>query len=399
MQSQVVEAGAKKSAKEYLTGIKVVDTDTHITEWPDLWTSRATAKFRDRVPQVKKIDGRNKWMIDDHELFGDSGFSAIKKDGTKVPGLEFFDLNFSEVHPGSHDVKERLGYMDEMGIAAQIGYSNLLGFGGPKAMQVDAELRLVSTQILNDAYADMQERSNNRIYPMAMMPWWDIKLAVAEAKRCADMGLRGINTHANPEIHGMPDLGNPYWSPLWEVCEDRKLPVNFHIGFSEGTKSWMNSGQWEHAKDIQYVASTVMLFTGNTHVMVNLLLSKVFERHPHLKMVSVESAVGWVPFILEHLDYQLAETLGVEPDDRVLELFRKHFYICGWFEKKGLIDAIRRLGPDNVMFETDFPHPTCLYPRPLDFLTSALANMTKEQRRKVFQTNAEKLYNLDLSAA
>ena len=51
------------------------------------------------------------------------------------------------------------------------------------------------------------------------------------------------------------------------------------------------------------------------------------------------------------------------------------------------------------MFETDFPHPTCLYPRPLDFLTSALGELTNDERRKVFQTNAEKLYNLDLSNA
>ena len=51
------------------------------------------------------------------------------------------------------------------------------------------------------------------------------------------------------------------------------------------------------------------------------------------------------------------------------------------------------------MFETDFPHPTCLYPRPLEYLTPLLAQMTMEDRHKVFQTNAEKLYNLDLSAA
>jgi predicted TIM-barrel fold metal-dependent hydrolase len=396
--SKVLER-TEQTAADYLAGIKVVDTDTHITEWPDLWTSRASAKYKDRVPQIRTLDGKPKWMIDDHELFGVSGFSAVKKDGSKVPGLEFRDVPFADIHPGSHDVKARLAYMDEMGIGAQIGYTNLLGFGGKKAIKVDPELRLVSTQILNDALADMQERSGNRIYPMAMMPWWDIKLAVAEAKRCADMGLRGINTHANPEIHGLPDLGEPYWSPLWELCEDRGLPVNFHIGFSEGIGGWLQSGGWKHADNIAYVASTVMLFAGNTHVMVNLLLSKVFERHPRLKMVSVESAVGWVPFIIEHLDYQLAETLGVEPDDRVLQRFRDHFYICGWFEKKGMVDAIHRLGADNVLFETDFPHPTCLYPKPLNYLAPTIAQLTADDRRKVFQTNAEKLYNLDLRNA
>ncbi len=391
-----------RTAQDYLQGVKVVDTDTHITEWPDLWTSRAPAKYKDRVPQIRNVNGKPTWMVDNYEIFGVSGFSAIKKDGTKVPGLGFFDLNLDEIHPGAFGVRERVGYMDEMGISAQIGYTNLLGFGGVKAMQVDPELRLLSTQILNDALAEMQEQSNNRIYPMAMMPWWDIKLAVAEAKRCADMGLRGINTHANPEIHKLPDLGEPYWSPLWEVCEDRKLPVNFHIGFSEGVSGWVFSGQWNHPKNLQYVTTTIMMFAGNTQVLVNLLVSKIFERHPTLKFVSVESAVGWVPFLIEHLQYQLAETLGEDEEvvaNRVLDTFRKHIYICGWFEKVGIIDAIRRLGADNVLFETDFPHPTCLYPRPLEYLTPMLAQMTMEDRRKVFQTNAEKLYNLDLSAA
>jgi predicted TIM-barrel fold metal-dependent hydrolase len=389
-----------RTAKDYLAGVKVVDTDTHITEWPDLWTSRAPAKYKDRVPQIRNVNGKPVWMVDNYEIFGVSGFSAIKKDGSKVPGLEFFDLGLDEIHAGAFGVRERLGYMDEMGIAAQIGYTNLLGFGGVKAMQVDPELRLLSTQILNDALAEMQEQSNNRIYPMAMMPWWDIKLAVAEAKRCADMGLRGINTHANPEMHKLPDLGEPYWSPLWEVCEDRKLPVNFHIGFSEGVTGWVFAGQWNHPKNLQYVTTTIMMFAGNTQVLVNLLVSKVFERHPTLKFVSVESAVGWVPFLIEHLSYQLAETLGEDEDvvaDRVLDTFQKHIYICGWFEKKGILDAIRRLGADNVLFETDFPHPTCLYPRPLEYLTPMLAQMTMEDRRKVFQTNAEKLYHLDLS--
>jgi predicted TIM-barrel fold metal-dependent hydrolase len=296
-------AEAPSPAAKLMQGVKVVDTDTHITEWPDLWTSRASAKYRDRVPQVKRVNGKPTWVIDGYELFGVSGFSAIKKDGSKLPGLEFFDLGFDDVHAGSHDVKARVRYMDEMGIAAQVGYPNILGFGGRKAIGIDPEIRLVATQILNDAYAELQEQSNNRLYPMAMIPWWDIDLAVAEAKRCAKMGLRGINTHANPEIHNMPDLGETYWDPLWDVCEDLKLPVNFHIGFSEGAAAWRGTGYWKHAdhKNLQYVANTVMLFTGNTHVMVNLLLSDIFTRHPSLKFVSVESAVGWVPFILEQL--------------------------------------------------------------------------------------------------
>ena len=34
-------------------GRKVIDVDTHLTEPHDLWTKRAPARLKDRVPQVK----------------------------------------------------------------------------------------------------------------------------------------------------------------------------------------------------------------------------------------------------------------------------------------------------------------------------------------------------------
>jgi predicted TIM-barrel fold metal-dependent hydrolase len=389
---------ALKSAAEYLAGMKVVDADTHISEWPDLWTSRATPKYRDRVPQVKTVDGRRAWMIDDHEIANDNGFAAIKRDGSKAPGLEFWDLGFGDVTPGAHDMKARLAYMDQEGIAAQIAYSNLLGFGGGKAMQVDAELRRVSLLIQNDAMAELQAASKNRIYPMAMLPWWDVKLAVAEAERCADMGLRGINTHASPQDHGLPDLGDAYWSPLWEFCEDRKMPVNFHIGFSQGAEGFMSPGVWaSHPGYEKYAVSGAVLYTPNMLVIVNFLLSKVFERHPNIKFVSVESGVGWVPPMLEMLDYQIKENLP-RLREPVTETFRRHFYACGWAERDGMLEYVRRVGADNVMFETDYPHPTCLYPSPLEYHVETFAALSPEDRRKVFGGNAEALYNLDLSA-
>ena len=48
------------------------------------------------------------------------------------------------------------------------------------------------------------------------------------------------------------------------------------------------------------------------------------------------------------------------------------------------------------MFETDFPHPTCLYPEPLEHASSGLAQLTFEEREKILSTNASKLYNIPL---
>ncbi|HTQ70340.1 MAG TPA: hypothetical protein VMH92_02450, partial [Acidocella sp.] len=46
-----------------LAGIKIVDCDTHVTEAPDMFTSRAPAKFKGKVPEVRRVDGVDRWYV------------------------------------------------------------------------------------------------------------------------------------------------------------------------------------------------------------------------------------------------------------------------------------------------------------------------------------------------
>src|ERR1700756_5603196 len=101
-----------------LTGCKVIDADTHLTEPHDLWTSRAPAKWRDRVPQVKTLNGTVSWVIDGDKSIGHGAHpnSAILKDGSKVRVLDdFLKLKFADVHLGSSSVKERLAVVGGTG--------------------------------------------------------------------------------------------------------------------------------------------------------------------------------------------------------------------------------------------------------------------------------------------
>jgi hypothetical protein len=92
-------------ARQLLSGVKVVDADTHITEWNDLWTSRAPARYKSRVPQPKRIDGKWEWSIDGNPISRASGASsAIRKDGSKAYGMSFAPLQIEEVHEGAYDV-------------------------------------------------------------------------------------------------------------------------------------------------------------------------------------------------------------------------------------------------------------------------------------------------------
>src|SRR5689334_13046503 len=108
------------AATRLLSGIPVVDADTHVSEWYDLWTSRAPAKYKSRVPQVVNRDGKWDWVIDGKSMGRNGASSSVSKNNEKIHGMDFIQMQLADVHPGSYDVKARVRVMDEQGIAAQI---------------------------------------------------------------------------------------------------------------------------------------------------------------------------------------------------------------------------------------------------------------------------------------
>ena len=214
------------------------------------------------------------------------------------------------------------------------------------------------------------------------------------------MGLRGININSDPHYHkdadgvAIPDLGHSHWDPLWEVCVDKNVPVNFHIGASETAIDWMGQQGWPSLSyDLRSGISGAMIFFNNGKVVSNLIYSGMLDRFPGIKFVSVESGVGWVPFLMEALDYQLKEIAETKKFDlKPSEYFQRNFYACFWFEKEDLSHTLRRVGIDNCLFETDFPHPTSLHP--IDNLEERLSGLTVEERKKVMSLNSAKLYNI-----
>jgi predicted TIM-barrel fold metal-dependent hydrolase len=57
------------------------------------------------------------------------------------------------------------------------------------------------------------------------------------------------------------------------------------------------------------------------------------------------------------------------------------------------------VGVDNIMFETDFPHPTCLYGNVQETIEQGLTQVSQDVRRKILYENAAKLYRIEGPAA
>ena len=374
-------------------GIKIVDCDTHITEAPDLFTSRAPAALKDRMPHIKRVGGTDTWFVGDRN-FGSMGGNVIGADNNKLLGRLAFP-KLEQGHPGGHLIKERLQAMDDMGVHAQIGYQNSGVTQAGSLMSLgDPALALAIIQIYNDTSAEYQETSGQRIFNMAHLPFWDQAELEKEARRCIDMGLKGFVLPDTPERVGVPSFMSDYWTPFLEMCDATGTPLNFHLNAAIDP----NMLTWEGFAFEQQLSVVATMFSiGNAATLGNWMVSGRLDRHPGLKIGLIESGMGWVPFAVEALEHQFNEMLAGKRDGlskRPWDYWRDHFWCTYWFETVGPQLLLETIGVDKVLFETDFPHPTSLYPGVQDHLKKTLGGYDYDVRKKVLHSNAAKLYNL-----
>jgi predicted TIM-barrel fold metal-dependent hydrolase len=396
--STLVSSGERVPGRPF-----IVDADSHWVEHPDLFTRLAPEEYKDRVPRVEIVDGVPTWVFDGHVLKPFTGGAVVARDGTKSDSARVLHewTSIDDVHVGAYDPTARLEVLDRFGIDAQVIFPNTLGLGGQDYGFIEDEgVRRLTIELYNDHQAEVQEQTRNRLLPLPLMPAWDIDLCVREAERVAALGARGVNMTSDPQDIGAPDLASEAWDPFWAVCAGRHLPVHFHIGASVTGMGFYGKYPWPSQPiDTQLAIGGTLLFVGNARVVTNLILSRVFDRHPELQVVSVESGCGWIPFILEALDYEMSENA---PNDlrkmkkKPSEYFTSNFYATLWFENNfnRLRDLVDTVGEDRILFETDFPHPTCLYPDPLQAVETRFAALSEEVRLKILGANARQLYRI-----
>ncbi|MGO8861465.1 MAG: amidohydrolase family protein, partial [Acidimicrobiales bacterium] len=377
------------------TALRVIDADTHLTEPVDLWTARLPARFRDSGPRVRLHEptGTWRWVVGDRwcSLVGNYSMAGWREFPPSCPPT------LEEADPACYDAKARLVHMDANGIYAQVLYPNVIAFEGHAFMALkDEGLKLACVETYNDYQAEFASIAPDRFVALAVLPFWDLGASIAELRRCHRLGHRGALWAATLEKHGLPDFSDPHWDPLYAEAQDLGMSVNFHVGVgntAEEIDQAMNRESYDPAAN---TARSSMSFISNVRTIGLLLTSGVCDRFPRLDFVSVESGFGYIPFLLDSLDWQWVNANARRRyPDRLLpsEYFRRQVYSMFWFETNSL--ELLPKYEDNVMFETDFPHPTSLHPGPASFAPSPAEVIRRDTEivgeavmRKVLQDNA-----------
>ena len=389
--------------------IPIVDADTHITEPADLWTSRvSTKKWGDLVPHVKWVENRGtgsaavandpglSWFVGDEKIApAPSGVNA----GWKFPPPSK-PPTYEEAIPASYTLEDRLQLMNDEGVYSQVLYPNVAGFGAERFGRMkEEELKLELVKAYNDFIHEWTAPAAHRFVKVCAIPFWDLDESIKEIHRNKDRGFTAVLFGGHPQVYGLPHLPSKHWDRFYSVCEELDLSVNTHIGGGDVGDVFVGAPEAGRAN---YSIGVALLFLSNVRPIAELCMGGVFARHPKLRVVSVESGIGWVPFLMEAMDHQFFENKVYEVRDDFdrlpSEYLREHIYTCFWFERIAPQKLLHDIGVDHVLFETDFPHPTSLYPAESvrAHAARALADATPEERRKVMAENAARLYKVEL---
>ena len=132
----------------------------------------------------------------------------------------------------------------------------------------------------------------------------------------------------------------------------------------------------------------------------SLIVGGVLERFADLRVAFLEGNCGWLPWWLHRLDDQWQKYGGGEAV-RLTELpsayFARQCFIATDADEELLAMVIDRIGDDNIVVSTDYPHADGPYPHGIDTFT-ALAGVGKESKRKILWDNCVRLYGFDEAA-
>jgi predicted TIM-barrel fold metal-dependent hydrolase len=224
-----------------------------------------------------------------------------------------------------------------------------------------------------------------RFIPMIITPLWDPILGAKEIERCAAKGAKAITFPENPHPLGLPSFWTPHWDPVFAAAQETGLPLCMHIG---------TSGQLVSPAPEATMAVPISLCGLNAmSACADLIYSGILHRHSSVKVALSEGGSGWVPYLVERMDYTWARTrINVDKSIPPSALFKRHFWSC-FISDQTAIDNRHDIGIDKLMWEGDFPHNDSQWPLSRKLLEKAMVDVPDDEVRRITELNARELFN------
>ncbi|HEY6319708.1 MAG TPA: amidohydrolase family protein [Acidimicrobiia bacterium] len=346
-------------------GFEVIDADGHVVE-------------------TRPVLARQGWSSAGTDLI-DALLSWTRRE-------DWGDRLRPEVNAGAFEPTARLRDMDREGIDVAVNYPTaLLGVSDFPDVASSVE----ACRAFNDWFAGQYHAAApERLFAAAIVPLGDGDAAAAEVRRAVgELGAVGVMVQP---YAGDRHLCDPALDALWAAAQDLDAPIAVH-GSRHTCPPHLRVETFRNQARFYALSHPFQ----QQVAMGDLVLGGVLERFPTLKVVFLESGVGWMPHFIDRLDEAYASVREDWTDGRY-ELARPpHEYLLSgqcWFscepDEPNLAAAVGYLGAEQVLYASDYPHFDCSFPDSVEELVDD-SGLDTAVVRKVAGANARALYRLE----
>ncbi|NOT53756.1 MAG: amidohydrolase [Deltaproteobacteria bacterium] len=368
----------------------IIDADGHVLEPPDFWHDYLDPAYRARAPQLfVDTDGQERLRIEGKVLGGPKGLGFAGAIGARQ-GAAPTNIRYSEGRRGGFDPHARIPDMDVDNIDAVVLYPTLGLFCGAAS---DPPFAAALCRAYNRWLADYCKPYPDRLFGAAMLPLQSVELAIIEMRYARkELGMRSGFVRPDPYLNR--SLDHVDYEPFWAEAQD----LDFAIGLHEGTGVHEGPGatpamgvdrvKSHGAKHI--VSHTMEMMIG----CLSVIWGGVCERFPKVRIAFLESGGGWIAGWLDRMDRHFHD--GDVFDDSGLRMkpsdyFRRQCWISFEPVEGSLAYLAEYVGPDKILWATDYPHPDGFFPGAPAMIA---AQLPEHLRRRVLADSAMQFYKL-----
>ena len=363
-------------------GYRIIDGDGHMQEPLDIWDNYVEKPFHGRRPLVSGHVGRYLFNYHPCEAFPEGR-------GSVRPESVFADCEerYGDAWRNWWALPDRINEIDKEGLDIQVGFPTN-GNSATSEHITDPMLQAALVRAYNNWATDYCRDSSGRVQFIAQVTMLDVNEAILEARRMAPC--------AEATAINLPDPGEGRrWSdeefdPLWATLDELSLAASFHGGGSQNRvfKDYTTTPTLASVSHALSFPLDAMLAMGT------LIFGEVLDRFPNMRCSFLEANAGWVPWWLSRMDdhavgrqgrFQYGEEVRLKPS----EYFQRQCFVACDADEGQLEFAASQLN-DNLIFNTDWPHPDAPIPGAVDSFLSH--NIADDVKRKILWDNSISLY-------
>jgi uncharacterized protein len=377
---------------------RLISCDDHLdlNQMPaDLWTSRLPEAWRDRAPHIEQRNGRALWICDGENwgawLGQPSGPGGPKPIFT---ALDRGGVDWTERRPCV--ARSRLEDMDRDGVYAHVLFGPVTSI-----RHADTGLRDACYSAYNDWLEEFCASAPERLLGVPMLPP-SPESALQELRRLAG---KGCFKQANLQIAVVdPPIRDSRWEPLFALLEETGMILAFHVTVFASASNAFDPLKGSPGATFLHAKMFVEQFLDP---FVDLFAFGILERHPRLRIVIAESGAGWLPWVVEELDYRhwrlweaeeyWSDKGGIALKTKPSELFKRQVYVT--FQQSPVAMRLLEFYGDNLLWASDYPHPDSIWPNSRRTIEQTMGHLPAQTIKKITCDNAARLYGLIASAA